>query len=59
MTQIITVSKSLYDHLLERIARLEKVVFKNSKIMHAIDNYKEEKEKGKLRQLKKIDELFI
>jgi len=59
MTQILTVPKSLYDQLIDRIARLEKAVFKNNKIMHAIDNYKEEKEKGKLRQLKKIDELFI
>ena len=58
MTQLITIPKSIYSQLLDRVTRLEKTVFKNSKVMQMIDIYRTEKNKGKLKKLKKIDELF-
>lgn len=59
MNQLITISKSMFDQLLNRVAKLEETVFKNSEVTHMVGIYKNEKNKGKLKKLKKIDDLFI
>jgi hypothetical protein len=58
MAQTITISKSFFDELLIRLERLEKVVFKKNGILNSIRTYKDEKQKGELKKLKNVDELF-
>lgn len=58
MSQTITIPKSFLDELVSRLERLEKAVFKKDKIKQALNTYKDEKEKGELKKLIRIDDLF-
>ena len=60
MSQSISISKSFFEELVDRIGRLEKAVFKNShdKILHSVKEYEEEKRQGKLTRLKNVSDLF-
>jgi hypothetical protein len=56
--QTINISKSTLDELINRVERLEKAVFEKNSIENALETYKQEKQKGKLKKLQSVDELF-
>jgi uncharacterized protein (UPF0335 family) len=56
--QLITIPKSALEELINRIGRLEKAVFEKNSLDKVINTYKQEKQKGKLKKLQSIDELF-
>ena len=60
MSQAISISKSVFEELVDRISRLEKAVFRNShdKVLHSVQQYEEEKRHGELTKLKSVNELF-
>lgn len=60
MSQSISISKPIFEDLIDRISRLEKAVFRNShdKVLHSVEKYVEEKKQGKLTKLKNVNELF-
>lgn len=60
MAQSISISRSVFVELVDRISRLEKAVFKNShdKVLHSVKKYEEEKKQGRLTKLKNVNELF-
>ena len=60
MSQSISVSKSVFDELVDRISRLEKAVFKSSddRVLHSVKQYEEEKKQGNLTKLKNVNQLF-
>ena len=60
MSQSISVSKSVFEELVDRISRLEKAVFKSSddRVRHLVKQYEEEKKQGKLTKLKSVNQLF-
>jgi hypothetical protein len=58
MSQTVTISKTEFEKLLERIKTLESFVFGKNKILKTIKQYDDEKKSGKLKKLKNIDELF-
>lgn len=60
MSQSISISKSVFEELVDRISLLEKAVFSNShdKVLHSVGKYAEEKKQGKLTKLKNVNELF-
>lgn len=60
MSQSISISKSVFEELVDRISRLEKAVFRRNydKVLHSVEKYEEEKKQGKLTKLKNVNELF-
>lgn len=60
MSQSISIPKSVFEDITDRINRLEEAVFKNShnRVFGSVKQYEEEKKQGKLSKLKSIDELF-
>jgi len=60
MSQSISIPKSVFEELVDRISRLEKAVFRNrhDKVLHSVGKYEEEKKQGKLNKLKNVNELF-
>ena len=48
MSQAISISKSVFEELVDRISRLEKGVSRNShdKVLHSVQQYEEEKRHG-------------
>jgi hypothetical protein len=60
MSQSISISRSVFEELVDRIGRLEKAVFRNShdKVLHSVEKYEEEKRQGRLTKLKNVNELF-
>ena len=60
MSQAISIPKSVFEELIDRIGRLEKAVFKNShdRVLYSVKKYEEEKKEGKLTRLKSVNELF-
>ena len=58
MNQTVTISKTEFEKLTERIKKLEAWVFGKNQILSAINNYEDEKRSGKLKKLKSADELF-
>lgn len=60
MSQSISIPKSVFVELVDRISPLERAVFRNShdKVLHSVKQYEEEKKQGKLTRLKNVNELF-
>lgn len=60
MSQSISIPKSVFVGLVDRISRLERAVFRNShdEVLDSVKKYEEEKKQGKLTKLKNVSELF-
>ena len=58
MPQTMTISKSVFEELLGRISRLERIVFGKNPVIQAIKLYEEEKQSGRLKKLNNPQELF-
>lgn len=58
MQNSVVIPQSVFKSLVERVDKLEKVVFTKKYTLKAVDIYEKEKSQGKLKKLESIEELF-
>jgi len=58
MTNTVTLTKTEYEKLIERVTTLEKWIFGKNQILRTIKQYEDEKQSGKLKKLNRVEELF-
>lgn len=56
---VVSLPKSVFENLVERISMLEKAVFDKTDLPAALSIYLSEKKAGKLKKLKKTEDLFV